>query len=157
MSPVQFYEGDGEHCRKWLRAAEHGGPAAVPEMGLEIAEGLLLASDPDVLKQLLAFQQAGIKISLDDFGTGYSSLSYLCKFALDFLKIGKSFVFNLEYDAANVALCEAIIVMAHKLGLRVVVASRRASRPRCCAAPAATSPRATCLATRCRRTRSRAC
>jgi sensor c-di-GMP phosphodiesterase-like protein len=73
-----------------------------------------------VLKQLLAFQQAGITISLDDFGTGYSSLSYLRKFSLDFLKIDKSFVYNLEYDAANVALCEAIIVMAHKLGLRVV-------------------------------------
>jgi EAL domain-containing protein (putative c-di-GMP-specific phosphodiesterase class I) len=81
---------------------------------------LLLSSDDDVLKQLLAFQQAGIKISLDDFGTGYSSLSYLRRFALDFLKIDKSFVYNLEFDAANVALCEAIIVMAHKLGLRVV-------------------------------------
>ena len=115
VSPLQFYEGDGENCRRWLSEA-----ALVPEMGLEITEGLLLASDSDVLKQLLAFQQAGIAISLDDFGTGYSSLSYLRRFALDFLKIDKSFVYNLEFDAANVALCEAIIVMAHKLGLRVV-------------------------------------
>jgi diguanylate cyclase (GGDEF)-like protein len=115
VSPLQFYGGDGEHCRRWLSQS-----AMVPEMGLEITEGLLLASDIDVLKQLLAFQQAGIQISLDDFGTGYSSLSYLRRFALDFLKIDKSFVYNLEFDAANVALCEAIIVMAHKLGLRVV-------------------------------------
>ncbi len=121
VSPIQFYEGNGEHCRKWLSDAARPGVApAVPEMGLEITEGLLLASDSEVLKQLLAFQQAGIKISLDDFGTGYSSLSYLRKFSLDFLKIDKSFVYNLEYDAANVALCEAIIVMAHKLGLRVI-------------------------------------
>jgi diguanylate cyclase (GGDEF)-like protein len=121
VSPVQFYEGNGENCRRWLTdAVATGASPAVPEMGLEITEGLLLASDAEVLKQLLAFQQAGIKISLDDFGTGYSSLSYLRKFALDFLKIDKSFVYNLEYDAANVALCEAIIVMAHKLGLRVV-------------------------------------
>jgi diguanylate cyclase (GGDEF)-like protein len=119
VSPAQFHEGNSEHCRRWLNHAT-GGAAAVPEMGLEITEGLLLASDTEVLKQLLAFQQAGIKISLDDFGTGYSSLSYLRKFALDFLKIDKSFVYNLEYDAANVALCEAIIVMAHKLGLRVI-------------------------------------
>ena len=69
---------------------------------------------------MLAFQQAGIQIALDDFGTGYSSLSYLRKFHLDYLKIDQSFVFNLENDAANVALCEAIIVMAHKLGLKVV-------------------------------------
>jgi diguanylate cyclase (GGDEF)-like protein len=115
MSPLQFYDGDGETCRRWLSQAP-----TVPEMGLEITEGLLLASDADVLKQLLAFQQAGIQIALDDFGTGYSSLSYLRKFSLDFLKIDKSFVYNLEFDAANVALCEAIIVMAHKLGLRVV-------------------------------------
>ncbi len=118
VSPVQFHEGSGEHCRRWLEEATGGG--GVPEMGLEITEGLLLASDTEVLKQLLAFQQAGIKIALDDFGTGYSSLSYLRKFALDFLKIDKSFVYNLEIDAANVALCEAIIVMAHKLGLRVI-------------------------------------
>ncbi|MDL2356476.1 MAG: EAL domain-containing protein [Pseudomonadota bacterium] len=120
VSPLQFYEGDGEHCRKWLGDGAPGETAAVPEIGIEITEGLLIASDTEVLKQLLAFQQAGIKISLDDFGTGYSSLSYLRKFALDFLKIDKSFVYNLEYDAANVALCEAIIVMAHKLGLKVI-------------------------------------
>jgi diguanylate cyclase (GGDEF)-like protein len=120
VSPLQFYEGDGEHCRRWLSDGKPGVAPAVPVMGLEITEGLLLTSDTEVLKQLLAFQQAGIKISLDDFGTGYSSLSYLRKFALDFLKIDKSFVYNLEYDAANVALCEAIIVMAHKLGLRVI-------------------------------------
>ncbi len=120
VSPLQFYEGNGESCRRWLSDATAGATPAIPEMGLEITEGLLLSSDSEVLKQLLAFQQAGIKISLDDFGTGYSSLSYLRRFALDFLKIDKSFVYNLEYDAANVALCEAIIVMAHKLGLRVV-------------------------------------
>jgi diguanylate cyclase (GGDEF)-like protein len=120
VSPLQFYEAEGYHCRKWLGNGTPGEAPAVPEMGLEITEGLLLSSDTDVLKQLLAFQQAGIKISLDDFGTGYSSLSYLRKFALDFIKIDKSFVYNLEYDAANVALCEAIIVMAHKLGLRVI-------------------------------------
>ena len=52
--------------------------------------------------------------------TGYSSLSYPRRFAIDFLKINKSFVYNLESDAASVALCEAIIVMAHKLGLLVI-------------------------------------
>jgi diguanylate cyclase (GGDEF)-like protein len=122
VSPAQFYHANGENCRNWVGngafAAIAG--ASTPEVGLEITEGLLLASNSLVLKQLLAFQQAGIKISLDDFGTGYSSLSYLRKFDLDFLKIDKSFVYNLENDAANVALCEAIIVMAHKLGLKVV-------------------------------------
>jgi diguanylate cyclase (GGDEF)-like protein len=121
VSPSQFLQSDDEHCGHWLEDDLCDGVGtALPEVGLEITEGLLLASNASVLKQLLAFQQAGIKISLDDFGTGYSSLSYLRKFHLDFLKIDQSFVRNLDIDAANLALCEAIIVMAHKLGLRVI-------------------------------------
>ena len=122
VSPAQFYHTNGEEWWHWLTAEgiSSEGRIGAPEVGLEITEGLLLAANSSVLKQLLAFQQAGIKISLDDFGTGYSSLSYLRKFDLDFLKIDKSFVYNLENDAANVALCEAIIVMAHKLNLKVI-------------------------------------
>ena len=59
-------------------------------------------------------------MSLDDFGTGYSSLSYLKKFDIDYLKIDRSFVKNLHDGAQDSALCEAIIVMAHKLGLKVI-------------------------------------
>jgi diguanylate cyclase (GGDEF)-like protein len=122
VSPAQFYHANGEQWWNWLSAEGIGkeGRAGTPEVGLEITEGLLLASNSTVMKQLLAFQQAGIKISLDDFGTGYSSLSYLRKFDLDYLKIDKSFVYNLENDPANVALCEAIIVMSHKLNLKVI-------------------------------------
>ena len=122
VSPAQFYHTSGDDWWSWLTGdgIDPKGTAGTPEVGLEITEGLLLASNTSVMKQLLAFQQAGIKISLDDFGTGYSSLSYLRKFDLDFLKIDKSFVYNLENDAANVALCEAIIVMAHKLNLKVI-------------------------------------
>lgn len=120
VSPLQFHESNGDNCRHWLGFSKPGDAPTVPEMGIEITEGLLLLSDTEVLKQLAAFQHAGIKITLDDFGTGYSSLSYLRSFSLDFLKIDKSFVYNLEHDAENVALCEAIIVMAHKLSLRVI-------------------------------------
>ena len=69
---------------------------------------------------LLQFRDAGIQVALDDFGTGYSSLSYLKKFDIDYLKIDKSFVDHLSTDDSDVALCEAIIVMAHKLGLKVI-------------------------------------
>ncbi|MCK5354400.1 MAG: EAL domain-containing protein, partial [Methyloprofundus sp.] len=56
----------------------------------------------------------------DDFGTGYSSLAYLNKFDIDYLKIDQSFTRNLVDSSADQALCEAIIVMAHKLGLKVI-------------------------------------
>ena len=88
---------------------------------VEITEGLLIDSgDERIQQQLDAFREAGMQVALDDFGTGYSSLSYLRKFNIDFLKIDQSFVANLSPDGPDLALCEAIILLAHKLGLRVV-------------------------------------
>jgi EAL domain-containing protein (putative c-di-GMP-specific phosphodiesterase class I) len=69
---------------------------------------------------LLDLRDAGIQVALDDFGTGYSSLSYLKKFDIDYIKIDRSFVRNLTATSDDMALCEAIIVMAHKLGLKVI-------------------------------------
>jgi EAL domain-containing protein (putative c-di-GMP-specific phosphodiesterase class I) len=71
-------------------------------------------------KILMDFQKAGLGLSLDDFGTGYSSLSYLKKYDIDYLKIDKSFVSNLSEDSDDAILCEAIIVMSHKLGIKVI-------------------------------------
>jgi len=93
-----------------------GGDAIV----VEITEGLLLDSNEKVNRQILAFRDAGIQVALDDFGTGYSSLSYLKKFDIDYIKIDQSFVRNLEHDADDMVLCEAMIVMAHKLGMKVI-------------------------------------
>ena len=122
VSPVQFYRSNEAYYREWLNNCKTlgGPPGAGPAVSIEITESLMMASDETVMDKLAAFQNAGIKISLDDFGTGYSSLSYLRKFNLDYLKIDQSFVHNLEQDTANCALCEAIIVMAHKLGLKVI-------------------------------------
>ena len=122
VSPVQFYRSNEAYYREWLSDCKTMGGQSVagPAVSIEITESLMMASDETVMDKLAAFQNAGIKISLDDFGTGYSSLSYLRKFNLDYLKIDQSFVHNLEQDAANCALCEAIIVMAHKLGLKVI-------------------------------------
>ena len=61
-----------------------------------------------------------MQVALDDFGTGYSSLSYLKKFDIDYFKIDQSFIRNLTSDSSDMALCEAMIVMAHKLGIKVI-------------------------------------
>jgi EAL domain-containing protein (putative c-di-GMP-specific phosphodiesterase class I) len=87
---------------------------------LEITEGLLLSPRPDVVTQLSALRSGGIGVSLDDFGTGYSSLSYLQKFDIDYLKIDQSFVCNLNAHSKDMALCNAIVVMAHELGIKVI-------------------------------------
>jgi EAL domain-containing protein (putative c-di-GMP-specific phosphodiesterase class I) len=87
---------------------------------IEITEGLLMDSRPEVASKLLMFRDAGIQVSLDDFGTGYSAMSYLKKFDIDFLKIDKSFVRDLTTNTTDRAIAEAIIAMAHKLGLQVI-------------------------------------
>ena len=86
----------------------------------EITEGLLVDASPATSRKLLELRDEGIQVAIDDFGTGYSSLSYLNKFHIDYLKIDQSFVRNLAPTSSDLALCEAIIVMAHKLGLKVI-------------------------------------
>jgi diguanylate cyclase (GGDEF)-like protein/PAS domain S-box-containing protein len=116
-SPVQFISGifqdDWLH---YLKELDLPGQCIT----IEITEGLLLNANAGVTDTLLRFRDAGIQVSIDDFGTGYSALSYLKKFDIDYLKIDQSFVRNLETDASDLALAEAIIVMGHKLGLKVI-------------------------------------
>jgi diguanylate cyclase (GGDEF)-like protein/PAS domain S-box-containing protein len=116
-SPGQFVV--EEPYTAWLdHLQEVGLPGAC--LVIEITEGLLLDARTDVTRKLLQFRDAGIQVAIDDFGTGYSSLSYLKKFDIDYLKIDRSFVRDLATDPNDLALSEAIIVMAHKLGLKVV-------------------------------------
>jgi len=117
-SPVQF-RSDNCDQRDWfsqLSAMNLKGTSVT----VEITEGLLMEAGKTVIDKLLGFRDAGIEVSLDDFGTGYSSLSYLKQFDIDYLKIDQSFVRNLQPDSNDHALCEAIIVMAHKLGIKVI-------------------------------------
>lgn len=118
MSPVQFQHGSGM-CDTWIEHLASLGLSG-KNMVVEITEGLLLKAESEVTDSLFKFRDAGIQVAIDDFGTGYSSLSYLKKFDIDYLKIDQSFVKNLESDVDNMALSEAIIVMAHKLGLKVI-------------------------------------
>lgn len=118
MSPAQFRR----PCRDNMALTDHLQLSGLSGEGLviEITEGLLLDASPDVTAQLQAFREKGIEIALDDFGTGYSSLSYLKKFDIDYLKIDQSFVRNLSPHTDDMALCEAIVAMAHKLGIKVI-------------------------------------
>jgi diguanylate cyclase (GGDEF)-like protein len=87
---------------------------------LEITERLLMKDVPHVIDLLNQFKEMGISLSIDDFGTGYSSLSYLKQFPFDVLKIDKAFISDIGTDPDDAALCEAIIAMAHSLGLSII-------------------------------------
>ena len=94
--------------------------AGVNPIDYKITEGLLMDNSENISDQLLQYRDAGVQVSLDDFGTGYSALSYLNKFDIDFLKIDQSFTRNLAPGSNDMALSEAIILMAHTLGLEVI-------------------------------------
>jgi diguanylate cyclase (GGDEF)-like protein/PAS domain S-box-containing protein len=117
-SPVQFRDSkiDFSEWFEYLEQLDLPGNS----LNVEITEGLLMETRGEVMDKLLAFRDAGVLVSLDDFGTGYSSLAYLKKFDIDYLKIDQSFVANLSPGSDDFALCEAIIVMAHKLNLEVI-------------------------------------
>lgn len=115
--------------RQWIdeAAAMNQWFAHLDELGIsgqaisvEITEGLLVDARDKITNRLLDFRDAEIQIAIDDFGTGYSSLSYLKQFDIDYLKIDQSFVRNLDHEQNDLALCEAIIVMAKKLGIKVI-------------------------------------
>ncbi len=117
-SPVQL--SNNRHPDGWWRDTlnELGLPGQC--IVVEITEGLLMYDNANVAQVLLQLRDAGIQVSIDDFGTGYSALSYLKKFDVDYLKIDQSFVRNLALETEDFALCEAIVVMAHSLGLKVI-------------------------------------
>jgi EAL domain-containing protein (putative c-di-GMP-specific phosphodiesterase class I) len=65
-------------------------------------------------------KQLGVQIAIDDFGTGYNSLSYLTQFAVDYLKIDRSFVSQLPESEASAAVIGAIADLATRLGIKLV-------------------------------------
>lgn len=117
-SPAQYQE---ERCCQsaWFNQVFESGFDS-SRLCIEITESLLMDSDKSILDKLLNLRDRGVEVSLDDFGTGYSSLAYLKQFDIDYLKIDKSFVRNLSPGNHDQVLCEAIIVMAHTLGIKVI-------------------------------------
>ncbi|MEW8275422.1 MAG: EAL domain-containing protein [Candidatus Thiodiazotropha taylori] len=117
VSTVQFQnEGFLEKMADLLKANHH----LTSRLFLEITESVFLGEHREPGVRLGKLREQGIGISIDDFGTGYSSLSYLKRFPVDKIKIDQSFVRDVTTDPEDAALCEAIIAMAHHLGLKVV-------------------------------------
>ena len=82
----------------------------------------MLLEDSDTAKGALArLRQAGVRVALDDFGTGYSSINYLRRYAVDKLKIDRSFVKQLGADDDTYAIVEAIVRLARALKIQVTV------------------------------------
>ena len=116
-SPVQFQAQVRSH--DWIdHLRQLGLPAN--SIAVEITEGVLLNLSETVFDKLRELHAGGVEVSIDDFGTGYSSMSYLKRLDIDYLKVDQSFIREMMHDRTSQTITETIIVMAHKLGLKVV-------------------------------------
>ena len=86
----------------------------------EITESAAMEDTKATQETFRRLGELGTHLSIDDFGTGYSSLSYLRKLPAEELKIDRSFIMDLEHSADARAVVDAVIKLAHALGLRVV-------------------------------------
>lgn len=94
----------------------HGLPPA--RLCLEITESALM-KDPDTASAILArLREQGVQVAIDDFGTGYSSLAYLHRLPVNYLKVDRSFVAELQ--DGHTAVAQAVISLAASLEIDVV-------------------------------------
>lgn len=87
---------------------------------LEITETAAMKDAARTAATLTALRAIGVRVAIDDFGTGYSSLSYLRRFAVDAIKIDKSFVDDIGVDANAEAVCDAILRLGKSLNTKIV-------------------------------------
>jgi diguanylate cyclase (GGDEF)-like protein/PAS domain S-box-containing protein len=90
------------------------------QLVIEVTERFLIEDSDASVLALNQLKQLGVQIAIDDFGTGYNSLSYLTQFAVDYLKIDRSFVSQLPESEASAAVIGAIADLATRLGIKLV-------------------------------------
>ncbi len=86
---------------------------------LEITESVIMEASEQLTPILHELRELGCCLHMDDFGTGYSSLSCLHRFPLDVIKIDRAFVVNMADDPRYSAVVDAIVILAHNLGMQV--------------------------------------
>lgn len=91
------------------------------QVTLELTESALLDDHRTVARKLSLLREAGLRIAVDDFGTGYASLAYLISLPLDIVKIDRVLVANIVRGERDRIVMQAVIRLAHDLGLKVLV------------------------------------
>jgi diguanylate cyclase (GGDEF)-like protein len=117
VSPRQFEQG-GVHRQLAAQMALHKISPRLIEV--EITESAMMGEQTNILEQLAAIRKLGVKLHVDDFGSGYSSLSQLAILKMDVLKVDRSFTIALGKSPEGRVFYQAIVSMAHALGMSVV-------------------------------------
>lgn len=117
VSPHQLTTPDFVRTVETILDATHTPPDVIT---LEVTETALIQDRERARVVLGSLRDLGVKLALDDFGTGSSSLSHLLDFSVNIVKIDRAFVAEVETDSASRYIVEAIITLAHRLGLTVI-------------------------------------
>jgi diguanylate cyclase (GGDEF)-like protein/PAS domain S-box-containing protein len=117
VSPLQFMRMD--FARQVRQAVLETGVAA-DTLEIEMTETTVMRNLEDLARQMRDLADLGVHFSVDDFGTGYSSLQHLHQLPIERLKIDRSFVERVCEPNGTSALVQAILSLAHSLGLQVV-------------------------------------
>ena len=118
LSPIQFRRGNLIGAVRDALALSGLSP---DRLELEITESVLLQDTEATRVTLAQLRECGVRISLDDFGTGYSSLSYLHSFALNKVKIDRSFLHDIAVSERSLTLLRGVARLSTELGLSVVI------------------------------------
>jgi len=117
VSPLQFAQADFANTVAQALKTHNVRPDLLE---LELTEGVLMSCVHDSKQQMESIAKIGVRLSVDDFGTGYSSLSYLHQLPIQVLKIDRSFVSKMLEPDGTRCIVDAIISLAHRLGLKTV-------------------------------------
>ena len=93
---------------------------APQSLKLELTESITMGDEKRTTRILDELKTLGVRLCIDDFGTGYSSLSYLRRFALDILKIDRSFVSDMLNNSESREIVKTILSLGSNLRLEVV-------------------------------------
>jgi diguanylate cyclase (GGDEF)-like protein len=87
---------------------------------LEVTETALMSDIDAAVARLRSLKDLGVRIAIDDFGVGHASLRYLKRFPLDYLKVAKDFVDEIDTPGEELAILRAIIDLSRVFGLSAI-------------------------------------
>lgn len=103
-------------AQAWLQQAL----SADCQLMVEITEQVLHGDLSSVRPTLDGLTARGVEVAIDDFGTGYSGVGYFSSFPIRVLKLDHSFIAGIGKSAADERLIESILLLAERLGVRVI-------------------------------------
>ena len=88
---------------------------------VEVLETVVVGAPEEIATQnIMKLSEMGCRIDLDDFGTGHASIAALRRFAIERIKIDRSFVTHVDDDPEQQRMVSAILTMAERLGLETL-------------------------------------